>query len=100
MGIGSHGPWNVPSGWVDEILHQIWGSFPHLHPTLEVDRWELGTQPCMGNRGQGIQFFAMVPQQRCVGEEGLAPGGSMSTGLSSFSLQMWAGKGHLLIGGG
>lgn len=24
----------------------------------------------------------------------------MSTGLSSFSLQMWSGKGHLLIGMG
>lgn len=100
MGLGSHGSWQVPSGWVSEILHQIWASSPHLDPTLKVDRRWLGTQPSMGNWGRAVQVFAMVPQQRCAGEEGLAPGGSMSTGLGSFYLQMWSGKGHLLIGMG
>lgn len=99
-GLGSDGSWQVPSGWVDEILHLIWGSSLHLHPTLKVDRRCLGTQPRRGNGGQRIQLFAVVPQQRCAGEEGLAPGGSMSAGLSSFPLQMWGGKGHLLIGMG
>lgn len=82
-GLGSDGLWQVPSGWIDEILHLIWGSSLHLHPTLKVDRRCLGTQP-MGSGGQRIQLFAMVTQQRCAGEEGLAPGGAMSTGLSSF----------------
>lgn len=55
-----------------------------------------GTQPRVGSWGQGVQVFAIVPQQRCAGEECLAPGGSMFL----LSLQMWGGKGHLLIGMG
>lgn len=103
MVLGRDSSWQVPSGLVDEVVHCARGSSSHLHPGLWVDRRQrcMGTRPRAGSRGQGIWLLAMaVAQQGCGGEEGLAPEGAMSMGLSSFLLQVWGGKGHLLTGTG
>lgn len=60
----------------------------------------MGTRTRMGSRGWEICLLAMVAQEGCGGEEGLAPEDAMSMGLSTFPLQVWDGKGDLLIGTG
>lgn len=99
MVLGRDSSWQVPSGWVDEVLHHARGSSLHLQPGLQRGRRQrcLGTWPRTGSRGRGTRLLAMVAQQGCGGEEGLALEGAMSMGLSSFLLQAWGGKGHWLI---
>lgn len=73
--LGRDGSWHVPSGLGNAFLHHAQGLSPYLHPRFGMTKGKekcMGTWPLIGSEGQGIHLLAMVAQQGCGGEEGLA----------------------------